>query len=66
MKSEYNAKLKKDQSTRARHTIINKLKRSVQWAKKLEEMCQRHSRKKSALEAEAYHDYLKGMCLFEQ
>ncbi len=58
VKSEFNAKLKKSKSSRAKFTIINKLKRSAQWAKRLEKMCQKASEKKSALEAEAYREYL--------
>lgn len=35
VKSTDNAKLKKTRGSRAKYTIINKLKRSVVWAKKL-------------------------------
>lgn len=65
VKTEQNAKLKKTKGSRAKFTIINKLKRAAQWAKRLEEVCHRVSEKKSALEAEAYREYLEGLCLFE-
>lgn len=65
VKSEQSAKLKKTKGSRAKFTIINKLKRAAQWAKRLENMCHRTSEKRSALEAEAYREYLEGLCLFE-
>jgi signal recognition particle subunit SRP68 len=66
IKSLDNAKLKKTKGSRVKYTIINKLKRSVLWARRLEKLCHEVSEKKSALEAEAYREYLEGMCLFEQ
>jgi hypothetical protein len=57
--------LKKSKGTRAKFTIINKLRRAAQWAKRLEAMCHKVSEKRSALEAEAYREYLEGLCLFE-
>jgi len=49
MKSMDNAKLKKTKRSRVKYTVINKLKRSVFWALKLEQLCHQTSEKKSAL-----------------
>ena len=66
LKSQANAEVKKSKSTRCKFHLRNKLKRALQWSRRLQVLCEERTEKRTALEAEAYATHLEGMWHFEK
>jgi len=55
----------KSADPRVRMHIRSRFSRALKWAKLLKQICQKHTEEKTALEAEAYSEYIEGVYNFE-
>jgi signal recognition particle subunit SRP68 len=55
----------KSADPRIRMHIKRRFSRALKWAKLLKQICQKHTEEKTALEAEAYAEYIEGVFNFE-
>lgn len=56
---------KKVNKKRTKVYLVKKIKKAVLYANQLQEVCEARTEKRTALEAEAYVSYLKGLHYFE-